>query len=464
MEQARGRANTLVRQSIVDKSCPSHSNSNPFSKLESGVARFESKQNGIQYSELVMKMTTYCAGYENKSFRIFKGKTSIGKMESENSIGIPVDDGLEDKDHATIDVASDGQFYLSTGKGATFVRLCHKSMSSHWPLVIGCRFRVGSTEFLVESWEENGDMRLKGVSGKLRGEEYVIDKTGTSIGRSTENRIHSGDAELSRRHAKIEFDDQSSSYHLSDVGSTNGTFMRLDGPYNKPFRLSIGDQILVSKTCLAVNRYEYGRVANIGGRQTMEDTNAIIQDFQLERLNAHAPQSYFAVYDGHGGASASQYVAKNLHVNLKQDMQKMLNTYEEDCTTEQLDALVHDVLKSCFQRTDDAIIHTDTGKPGSTATTVMILGRRMYIANVGDSRTIMSKAGKAIRLTNDQKPTRPDETQRIKDAGGLVILGRVMGELAISRAFGDSDFKIFPEQIHEVFTRLSIFLTNNDFI
>ena len=41
----------------------------------------------------------------------------------------------------------------------------------------------------------------------------------------------------------------------------------------------------------------------------------------------------------------------------------------------------------------------------------------------------------------DQKPSRPDEAKRIKDAGGFVINNRVMGELAVSRAFGDADFK-----------------------
>ncbi len=36
---------------------------------------------------------------------------------------------------------------------------------------------------------------------------------------------------------------------------------------------------------------------------------------------------------------------------------------------------------------------------------------------------------------------RPDELERIRKAGGFVIHKRVMGELAISRAIGDKDFK-----------------------
>ena len=42
----------------------------------------------------------------------------------------------------------------------------------------------------------------------------------------------------------------------------------------------------------------------------------------------------------------------------------------------------------------------------------------------------------------DHKPNRPDEMERIKLAGGMVIHKRVMGELAVSRAFGDRAFKM----------------------
>lgn len=46
-----------------------------------------------------------------------------------------------------------------------------------------------------------------------------------------------------------------------------------------------------------------------------------------------------------------------------------------------------------------------------------------------------------VLLTQDHKPTREDESKRIREAGGFVINNRVMGELAVSRAFGDVDFK-----------------------
>jgi len=44
-------------------------------------------------------------------------------------------------------------------------------------------------------------------------------------------------------------------------------------------------------------------------------------------------------------------------------------------------------------------------------------------------------------LSDDHKPSREDEARRIKAAGGFIINKRVMGELAVSRAFGDAEFK-----------------------
>ena len=47
----------------------------------------------------------------------------------------------------------------------------------------------------------------------------------------------------------------------------------------------------------------------------------------------------------------------------------------------------------------------------------------------------------AVPMSLDHKPSREDESKRIREAGGFVINNRVMGELAVSRAFGDSEFK-----------------------
>ena len=66
--------------------------------------------------------------------------------------------------------------------------------------------------------------------------------------------------------------------------------------------------------------------------------------------------------------------------------------------------------------------------------------------NAGERRT---KSRWRDSPTKDQKPNRPDEAQRIRDMGGFIIHGRIMGELAVSRAFGDIDFKVFDAAVRE---------------
>ena len=59
--------------------------------------------------------------------------------------------------------------------------------------------------------------------------------------------------------------------------------------------------------------------------------------------------------------------------------------------------------------------------------------RSVTIANVGDSRCVLCRKGRAIGLSADHKPVLPAETARIVDAGGFVFMKRVMGQLAIGR-------------------------------
>ena len=61
----------------------------------------------------------------------------------------------------------------------------------------------------------------------------------------------------------------------------------------------------------------------------------------------------------------------------------------------------------------------------------------LYCANAGDARGVLSRNGKAERLTHDHKATDKAEEKRIRNAGGIVFRGRVFGTLAISRSLGD---------------------------
>lgn len=69
--------------------------------------------------------------------------------------------------------------------------------------------------------------------------------------------------------------------------------------------------------------------------------------------------------------------------------------------------------------------------------------RILHTANAGDARAVLCRGGKAIRLSYDHKGSDKREAQRIMDAGGFVMSGRVNGVLAVTRSLGDSSMKEF---------------------
>jgi serine/threonine protein phosphatase PrpC len=71
---------------------------------------------------------------------------------------------------------------------------------------------------------------------------------------------------------------------------------------------------------------------------------------------------------------------------------------------------------------------------------------RLVCANVGDSRALLIRKGRGVELTADHRPVGTSskgrqEMQRVVNAGGWSVGGRVCGILAVSRAFGDYEFK-----------------------
>ena len=65
----------------------------------------------------------------------------------------------------------------------------------------------------------------------------------------------------------------------------------------------------------------------------------------------------------------------------------------------------------------------------------------LYIANIGDTRAVLSKNGLAERMSYDHKGSDPAEIERVRMDGGIILEGRVGGSLAITRAFGDHGLK-----------------------
>jgi protein phosphatase 1G len=76
---------------------------------------------------------------------------------------------------------------------------------------------------------------------------------------------------------------------------------------------------------------------------------------------------------------------------------------------------------------------------GCTAIVSLLVKNKLYVANAGDSRCVISMNGKANDLSKDHKPTDEAELKRILAAGGRVSSdGRINHGLNLSRSFGDN--------------------------
>ncbi|KAK9023522.1 hypothetical protein V6N11_003740 [Hibiscus sabdariffa] len=141
----------------------------------------------------------------------------------------------------------------------------------------------------------------------------------------------------------------------------------------------------------------------------------------------------FAIYDGHLGDSVPAYLQKHLFANILK---------EEDFWVDPCRAI-----SKAYEKTDQAILSrsSDLGRGGSTAVTaILINGINLWVANVGDSRAVLSRRGQAIQMTTDHEPN--TERGSIENRGGFVSnmpgdVPRVNGQLAVSRAFGDKSLK-----------------------
>ncbi|KAL7583675.1 probable protein phosphatase 2C 59 [Lactuca sativa] len=176
------------------------------------------------------------------------------------------------------------------------------------------------------------------------------------------------------------------------------------------------------------SKFSYGFASSPGKRSSMED----FYEARIDGVDGETV-GLFGVFDGHGGARAAEYVKQHLFTNLIKHPKFISDTKA--------------AIAEAYSHTDTEFLKSENNQnrdAGSTASTAILVGDRLLVANVGDSRAVISRGGKAFAVSRDHKPDQTDERQRIEDAGGFVMWAgtwRVGGVLAVSRAFGDKLLK-----------------------
>lgn len=164
--------------------------------------------------------------------------------------------------------------------------------------------------------------------------------------------------------------------------------------------------------------------------------------------------SFFGVFDGHGGSNCADFLRDNL-------LGFIINQPN-------FPSHPNEALKAGFEEAETKFligVQQQTGnydQSGSCAIVLLIIKDACYVANVGDSRAVMSveKGMRLHELSHDHKPNSATERERIEKAGGKVyanelspftafisgenqLVHRVLpGRLACSRTFGDADAKL----------------------
>lgn len=193
---------------------------------------------------------------------------------------------------------------------------------------------------------------------------------------------------------------------------------------------------------------EVGTASFIGRRKANED-RMVVKEL-IENL------LYIGIFDGHGSAFASEYVQEYMEHHLRfwltqtKDLRTVLHKSFID---------IHNVMTRHLAQ---YFIGSEIFTTGTTATVCLIHdSSELVVGHVGDSRAVLCRKGRAMRLSMDHDPDDPDEIQRIQKQGGRIIqnsqgISQVNGRLTMTRSIGDTELKAYGVIAHPHLKSLEI--------
>lgn len=206
---------------------------------------------------------------------------------------------------------------------------------------------------------------------------------------------------------------------------------------------------------------KFGMTSVCGRRRDMEDTVSIYPSFLQDKHEKSGNLHFFGLYDGHGCSHAAMKCKDRMHEIVKNEIESPEEASWKEMMKRsftKMDKEVVEYSKGAAGGTQTADCRCELQTPqcdavGSTAVVAVVTPNKIIVSNCGDSRAVLCRNGVAIPLSTDHKPDRPDELNRIEEAGGRVIYwdgARVLGVLAMSRAIGDSYLKPYVTSEPEV--------------
>lgn len=185
-----------------------------------------------------------------------------------------------------------------------------------------------------------------------------------------------------------------------------------------------------------------------GRRKTNEDRHNIILNINGDDLNLN-PINFFGIYDGHGGSWVSKFLEANIpnyYLN-----KKFVSPFNDDFHTKVFMLIQSELLKNEFGYSNGSTCLLNLMYKDINTNSIF-----MNIVNLGDSRLVIVNTNfESESITKDHKPDDSVEKSRLTKMGGEIYKDSEgiyrIGDLSLSRAFGDGDNAPYISQKPDIF-------------
>ena len=231
-------------------------------------------------------------------------------------------------------------------------------------------------------------------------------------------------------------------------------------------------------------------LSQIGKSHSENQDRAVLIEPFGKNLPLNAEETFLlGIFDGHGvqGQVIADYIARELPGRLWEKLQPLMDS-NKDMVSSELDEKITQALKTTFVDVDH-LAPPNALKGGSTASVTLRFGHKLYIANTGDSQTVIVTVGNNNRsgeletsvefMTRLDKAKIPEEKSRIEGLGGTVrinpqnnvarvivysVTSREAIALAMSRSIGDWEWKPIGVIAEPIVNVIDISTLQNAFI
>ena len=281
---------------------------------------------------------------------------------------------------------------------------------------------------LIHQQEINNFFKKKNLKTKLNN----YNRNNLNLNKKNNIKKYLSFLSLGKKDSKINSKENSISFLNQLNSSFNSNDLKTD--------ILIEKKPKIIKKVMKINSCTLAGYSAPGVKKINQDKFFIKKDFLGEK-----EQFFIGVCDGHGmhGHYISEYISKFLPQNITN--------------------ISNESIKSAFIQTQNSLLSEntkiDSSLSGTTCTSVIISQDKIIIANLGDSRAIISlyESGiyNTINLSHDHNLKEPKEMKRILNNGGVIrqytdekggyigpervfLKNSEIPGLAMSRTFGDS--------------------------